>query len=77
MKRVLWPVLAGTARMIVAGLIGWASVVLFGASLATLFIIVALAAVLSAVIVTTAILAGAWGRAARIPNQLRSEAARW
>lgn len=63
MNRVLWPVLAGTVRMIVAGLIGWLAVAQLAASLSTLYLIVALAAVLSAAIATVAILAGAWGPA--------------
>jgi Na+-driven multidrug efflux pump len=62
MKRMLWPVLAGMVRMVVAALIGWLAVVQFGAGLSTLFLIVALAAVLSAAIVSVAVLAGAWGR---------------
>jgi putative MATE family efflux protein len=74
MKRVLWPVLAGTARMIVAGFIGWAATVHFAASLPALFLIVAVAALLSAGIVTTAILAGAWGRASQISGAPHSEA---
>jgi putative MATE family efflux protein len=73
MKRVLWPVLAGTVRMIVAALFGWLAVVQFGAGLSTLFLIVALAAVLSAVIVTVAILAGAWGRSSQAPRVLQSD----
>ncbi|MDB5814873.1 MAG: family efflux transporter [Rhodocyclales bacterium] len=76
MKRVLWPVLAGTARMIVAAVIGWVMVVQFGADLRTLFLIVALAAVLSAVIVTVAILSGAWSRGSRARRMLQSDLAR-
>lgn len=63
MNRVLWPVLAGTVRMIVAGLIGWLAVAQLAASLSTLYLIVALAALLSAAIATAAVLAGAWGHA--------------
>ena len=63
-KRVLWPVLAGTVRLIMAAVIGWLAVVQFGAGLSTLFLIVALAAALSAAIAAAAILAGAWVGAA-------------
>ena len=64
-KHVLWPVLSGTARMIVAAFIGWVAVARFGASLATLFAIVALSAILFGSITSVAILAGAWGRRPR------------
>jgi len=39
--RMLWPFLAGTARMVVAAGIGWYSVAGYGAGLTTLFLIVA------------------------------------
>jgi Na+-driven multidrug efflux pump len=61
-KRVVWPVLAGTARMIVAALIGWLAVARFGASLSTLFQIVALSAILFGAITAAAMLGGAWDR---------------
>lgn len=43
-NRVLWPVLAGTARMIIAAIAGWVAVKYFHAELPTLFQIVALSA---------------------------------
>jgi len=43
-KRVLWPVLAGTARMIIAAAVGWIAVMYFHAELPVLFQIVALSA---------------------------------
>jgi len=61
-KRVLFPVLAGTARMIIAAFIGWSAVTWFGAGLATLFQIVALAAVSYGLLTAAAMLGGAWGR---------------
>jgi hypothetical protein len=61
---VVWPVLAGTVRMIVAALLGWWAVVEFEAVLSTLFLIVALAAVLSALIVAASF-AGAWRRSSK------------
>jgi Na+-driven multidrug efflux pump len=63
MKRVMWPVLAGTLRMIVAALIGWLAVVQFGAALSTLFVIVALGAVAAALVVAIAQFAGGNPRA--------------
>jgi putative MATE family efflux protein len=61
-KRVLWPVLAGTMRMLVAAFMGWAAVAWLGAGLSTLFQIVALAAVLFGLATAAAVLGGAWGR---------------
>jgi putative MATE family efflux protein len=61
-KHVLFPVLAGTVRMIIAAFIGWSVVTWFGASLATLFQIVAVAAVSFGLITAVAVLGGAWGR---------------
>jgi putative MATE family efflux protein len=60
-RRVLWPVVAGTVRMLVAAPIGWVAVVGMKADLPTLFQLVALAALLFGGITSTAILAGAWG----------------
>lgn len=37
MKRIFWPVLAGTIRMIIAAFIGWVAVMNFDAGLSTLF----------------------------------------
>jgi putative MATE family efflux protein len=75
MKRALWPVLAGTARMIVAALIGWLAVVQFAASLSTLFQIVAFAAVMAAVVIVSAILAGVWGRSEQTLRVLQADSA--
>lgn len=61
-KRVLFPVLAGTVRMIIAAFIGWAAVIWFGAGLSTLFQITALAAVSYGLLTTAAMMGGAWGR---------------
>jgi putative MATE family efflux protein len=61
-KRVLWPVLAGTARMTVAALGGWFAVAWLGADLSMLFQIVAGAALLFGCVTSAAMLAGAWGR---------------
>jgi Na+-driven multidrug efflux pump len=60
--RVLLPVLAGTVRMIIAAFIGWSAVVWLGASLATLFQIIALAAISYGVLTAAAMLTGAWDR---------------
>jgi len=61
-QRVLLPVLAGTVRMVIAAFIGWSAVVWLGASLGTLFQIIALAAVTYGVLTAAAMLSGAWGR---------------
>src|SRR5947207_11051560 len=61
-KRVLFPVLAGTVRMIIAAFIGWSVVTWFGAGLSTLFQIVALAAVSYGLLTAAAVLGGAWGQ---------------
>lgn len=62
-KRVLWPVLAGTARMIIAAGVGWWAVTHLGADLPSLFQIVALAAVVFCAITVSATFAS--GRAHR------------
>jgi Na+-driven multidrug efflux pump len=69
-KRVLFPVLAGTIRMIIAGFVGWSAVVWFGAGLSTLFQIGALAAVVYGGLTAASILWG-WGR--RHANQRLSQ----
>ncbi|MCV9966937.1 MATE family efflux transporter [Pararhizobium sp. BT-229] len=55
-KRVLLPVLAGTARMIVAAFLGWSAVLWFGAGLGTLFQMVALGALAYGVLTAAAVL---------------------
>jgi hypothetical protein len=47
--------------MIIAALVGWSAVSWFGAGLATLFQIVALAAVAYGGLTAAAVLRGAWG----------------
>ncbi|MFD1628120.1 MATE family efflux transporter [Azospirillum griseum] len=61
-KRVLFPVLAGTVRMIIAAFIGWSAVIWFDAGLSTLFGITALAAVSYGLLTAVAMIGGAWGR---------------
>jgi Na+-driven multidrug efflux pump len=61
-KRVLFPVLAGTVRMIIAAFIGWSAVAWFGADLSTLFLIVALAAVAYGGLTAAAVFGGTWGQ---------------
>jgi Na+-driven multidrug efflux pump len=61
-KRVLWPVLAGTARMMVAALGGWFAVAWLGADPSMLFQIVAGAALLFGCITSAAMFVGVWGR---------------
>lgn len=64
-KRVLFPVLAGTARMVIAAFIGWSAVTWFGAGLSTLFQIVALSAVTYGALTAAAMMASGWGRKAK------------
>jgi putative MATE family efflux protein len=61
-KHVLFPVLAGTVRMIIAAFIGWAAVIWFDAGLSTLFQITALAAASYGLLTAAAMMGGAWGR---------------
>jgi putative MATE family efflux protein len=61
-RRVLFPVLAGTVRMVIAAFIGWWAVFWLGATLATLFQIIALAAITYGVLTAAAVLSGNWGR---------------
>lgn len=55
-KRVALPVLAGTVRMVVAAFLGWSAVIWFGASLDTLFKIVAVAALAYGALTAAAVL---------------------
>ncbi|GAB7194855.1 MATE family efflux transporter [Dickeya oryzae] len=58
-KRVLWPVLAGTVRMVIAAAVGWLAVTQYGAGLTSLFTIVALSALAyGAMIVVTNLASG-------------------
>ena len=60
--RVLWPVLAGTARLIVAALVGWVIVVHFGGGLRALFITVAIASISYGTITAMALRLCGWDR---------------
>jgi putative MATE family efflux protein len=60
-RHVLFPVLAGTARLIIAAFIGWSAVTWFGADLSTLFLIVAIAAIVYGALTVAAVLSS-WGR---------------
>jgi putative MATE family efflux protein len=62
--RVLWPVLAGTVRLIIAALIGWIIVVHFGGGLRALFIAVAAASITYGVITIAALWLRGWNRGA-------------
>jgi putative MATE family efflux protein len=59
MGRPKWPTFAGTARLVIAGCIGWTSVAHFGATMHVLFAITAIASVISALICVSAALSGA------------------
>ncbi|MFB9268494.1 MATE family efflux transporter [Bradyrhizobium erythrophlei] len=58
-RRVLAPLLAGTARLIVAAGVGWLAVATWGAGLSTLFVIVAISSVLFGGIIVAATIARA------------------
>ncbi|MCI0430178.1 MAG: MATE family efflux transporter [Rhodospirillales bacterium] len=75
-KRVFWPVVAGTVRMLVAALAGWFAVAEMGADLPTLFQFVAVAALLFGGITSTAMLAGALGRHAPSAATAQADATR-
>lgn len=57
MRRVLWPVLAGTARMIIAAPGIWIAVTYYYADLKALFIILAISAVVYCTITVVSLLA--------------------
>jgi Na+-driven multidrug efflux pump len=63
--RVLWPVLAGTARLIIAALVGWMIVVHFGGGLRALFVTVAIASIAFGAITATALWLRGWDRGIR------------
>ncbi len=58
--RLLWPLLAGFVRLLVAGLGGWVAIYWLGAGLPGLFTAIALALVIFGATVALAIRAGAW-----------------
>jgi Na+-driven multidrug efflux pump len=60
--RVLWPVLAGTVRLIIAAVFGWLAVAWLGFNEVALFGLVAAAAVAFGAINAVTMLLGAWGR---------------
>jgi putative MATE family efflux protein len=62
--RVLWPVLAGTARLTVAAGVGWIIVVHFGGGLHALFITVAVASIVFGVVTAAALRLRGWDRGA-------------
>jgi len=60
-SRVLWPVLAGTVRLIIAALFGWAAVVWLGFSESALFTVVAIGAAMFGGLVALATCLQSWG----------------
>jgi putative MATE family efflux protein len=69
-NRVLWPVLGGTARLIVAGFVGWAIVAWLGQGIVSLFGIAAAAFVLYGVTCAVAVLVNPW-RGPSVPKMTR------
>ncbi|MBI1773808.1 MAG: MATE family efflux transporter [Proteobacteria bacterium] len=59
-RRVAWPVIGGTIRLIVAGLAGWSAVAWLDAGLTTLFAVVALSMVLFGSICALAVRMSRW-----------------
>ena len=59
-SRVLWPVLAGTVRLIIAALFGWAAVVWLGFSESALFTVVAIGAAMFGGLVALATCLQSW-----------------
>jgi Na+-driven multidrug efflux pump len=60
--RVLWPVLAGTLRLVIAALFGWLAVAWLGFGEPALFALVAAAAAAFGAVNAASMLLGAWGR---------------
>ena len=60
--RVLWPVLGGTARLVIAAVVGWAAVAWLNVGESALFALVAVATLVFGAINAAAILWGAWER---------------
>ena len=60
--RVLWPVLAGTGRLVIAAGIGWLVVARFGGGEAALFVTVAAASATYGSVTAIAMALGSWGR---------------
>ena len=58
--RLLWPILAGLARLVVAGAGGWIALHWFGGGLTSLFAVMALALTLFGITIAIAVAGGAW-----------------
>lgn len=75
--RVLWPVLGGTARLLIAGAAGWIAAVWLGFGLAGLFAIVAAASVVFGLVCVAAVRSPRWGlppqTLAGVPGSPRSQ----
>jgi hypothetical protein len=63
--RVIWPVLGGTVRLLVAAGIGWIVVADLGGGLQELFIAVAAGSIVSSAIVAGALWRSGWGQPGR------------
>jgi putative MATE family efflux protein len=59
--RVLWPVVGGTVRLLLAGVLGWLGAYRLGFDLFQLFVIVAAASVLFGIVCIAAVWAKGWG----------------
>lgn len=59
---VMWPFFGGTARLVIAAVFGWIAVKLFGASLGTLFTIVAASSLVYGAVTASALAIRGWSR---------------
>ncbi len=66
--RVLWPVIAGTARLVIAAGFGWLIVARFGGGLGALFLAVAAASLAYGAITAASQWLGGWGRSQAAPT---------
>lgn len=71
-NRVLFPVLAGTVRMIIAAFVGWMAITWYGADLTVLYQIVALSSITYGALTAVAVLTG-WGRHPAGQSAVRGE----
>jgi putative MATE family efflux protein len=59
---VLWPFFGGTARLVIAAVVGWIAVKMFGADLSTLFVIVAASSLAFGGVTAAALALRGWSR---------------
>ena len=72
--RMLWPVLAGTLRLVLAALFGWVAVAWLGFGEPALFALVAAAAAAFGAVNAASMLWGAWGTGSSVASSPRGSA---